>query len=187
MSVRAYEPMPTLFSKWNGKALKPASHSPYGQGISSTDLSPGSEDATQLSSVPDLRQIPSSPTYLHKNGPLTGNGADSTTWGPTSLHQQLSSVNEFGGSHASQRASQNGRSQTAHARYRTEPQMLSPTSPATTRSTNTKRPSTGEAAAVLTQPPVYGYTTVGWDAQMDVAKAVEVVLACSEQIRARGE
>ncbi|PWN35766.1 uncharacterized protein FA14DRAFT_46690 [Meira miltonrushii] len=36
------------------------------------------------------------------------------------------------------------------------------------------------------QPTPYGYTTIGWDKQMDVPHVAELVLMCGEQIRMRG-
>lgn len=36
------------------------------------------------------------------------------------------------------------------------------------------------------QPTPYGYTTIGWDKQMDVPQVAELVLMCGEQIRMRG-
>jgi hypothetical protein len=40
---------------------------------------------------------------------------------------------------------------------------------------------------VLRPPPMYGYTPIGWDKQLDVPAAAELVLMCGEQIRTRGE
>jgi len=171
--------MPTLFSKWNGKGgLKPIAGSRYGRGISSTDLSPGSEDANEL---PDLLQV-SSNVDLHDDDPSSWRLAQSQ-------HIQGTSLSEFGVSPSvvpSQRAN-NGH----HNRYGTEPRMLAPkgSSKGLTKSLSTiRQPTKPEAIPSMpAHPPTYGYTTIGWDAQMDVARAVEVVLACGEQIRARGE
>lgn len=41
-------------------------------------------------------------------------------------------------------------------------------------------------SSVQPQPPVYGYTPIGWDKQMDAPKVADLVLICGEQIRSRG-
>jgi hypothetical protein len=178
--------MPSLFSRLSiRKGSKPPSGSKYGKGIFSSDLSAGSEDATQLSTVHSLRQV-SSNVELHDRG-AKQSSTSHLPQPPPNAHDP--SLSEFGvppPPPPSKRAS-NGQ----HLRSATEPRKHSlkrVTSSLSTRKQHAPAPVPSSSATLAPpSPPSYGYTTIGWESQMEVSKAVEVVLACGEQIRARGE
>jgi hypothetical protein len=201
--------MPTLFSKWNGKSLKPATTSRYGQGISSSDLHAGAEDATQLKNVPDVAQVtkkkklpqPASeivPAPALKSDPYTlpspspsqsqAHGPDTSAWRVVASQQLLPNpLSEFGAGSLSQPVQR--ASTTKPTRSRNESRALYSSStlgahPSTKQSA--RKTSLNDSATAVSQPPSYGYTTFGWDTQMDVTRATEIVLACGQQIRARG-
>ncbi|UZJ53798.1 hypothetical protein CBS101457_003118 [Exobasidium rhododendri] len=173
--------MPTLFSRFNGKGgLKAPSGSRYGQGISSTDLSPGSEDATHLTEVPSLRLVASSVNDHDAN-------VDSSpAW--RTHHIAGGSLTEFGvvppttAAASSQRTNKGNQT---HSGIGLRKKSFKATSQSLS---STKGASAASSSTILTPPtpPSYGYTTVGWDIQIEVSRAVEIVLACGEQIRARG-
>jgi hypothetical protein len=174
--------MPTIFSKWNGKGLKPPVQSRFGPGISSTDLTAGSEDAVELNGVPGASSRLPTPDIKIQ--------ADKSIVIQKALPKPQQDLSEFG-ARGSLPISQTT-SNIKHNRYATEPRHVSTKATFSSLSTMSKPvppvpvPVSAEAGSTSAHPPTYGYTTTGWDTQMDVAKAAEILLACGEQIRARG-
>lgn len=193
--------MPTLFSKLNGRAGKPV-HSRYGPGISSTDLvnfppSPSSQDAPELAEVskPVDTSAPLAPPTLSLDGPVLSErspnlSANAKLRQPTDFGQQYT---EFGAAPASlPRPSANQAALPVmnprnHKTLPSKPVIQKPS----LASTNGGKPmKTGEqtstADKATVHPPLYGYTIIGWDKQMNIPKVAELVLMCGEQIRMRG-
>jgi len=193
--------MPSIFSKWNVKSLKQPR---IKQGISSADLDPGHEDARQLddaaAEVDQYVEAKAQPEIPPAAAPVqepkayttsTSNGPDISAWRAVASQQLLPNpLSEFGAGpnvqHASHRASTGKQSRRSSREHRALYQS-STIGPQPSKSM--RRPPLPEKdnVAAISQPPSYGYTTYGWDTQMDLTRATEIVLACGQQIRARGE
>lgn len=175
----------------------------YGQGISSSDLvadQEEEEDAQQISGLPDVTQLPIKQPVSNdvdpvaaapankKVAPMSSSGPDISAWRTLASQQLLPpSMSEFGAGQT-HRTAQRASTMTQSRRSR-EKRLLNSSSTfgGLSMKSNKQQPPATEVNPVVLQPPSYGYTTVGWDSQMDVTRAIEIVLACGEQIRARGE
>jgi hypothetical protein len=192
--------MPSLFSKWSVKSHKQPR---IKQGISSTDVNAGHEDARQLTDNAEVDQYveakaqseaPQAAAPVHQSNAYTtsaSNGPDVSAWRVVTSQQLVSNpLSEFGAGPSVQQAAQ--RASTGKPSRRSSNERRAPYSASTIGSQPSKAmkrpvlPENGNTAAI-SQPPSYGYTTYGWDTQMDVTRATEIILACGQQIRARGE
>lgn len=175
----------------------------YGQGISSTVLvADNEEDAHQLPEVPDVTQLPvKQQSQRHsqeelpvaaapplKSTSLSSSGPDISAWRTLASQQLLPpSMSEFGAGQSHHTSHQP--STTNKGRRGSEKRLIHSSSNFGALSMKSPKHSAAatEVSPIVSQPPSYGYTTIGWDSQMDVTRAIEIVLSCGEQIRARGK